>query len=80
MTRRRTAMPFLLVLCDDDHRRFSVVGPLVDDTSWNRRVCTAQELGRNVRCFTPDAAKTRDEVIESVQSEQRLEYTDQPIV
>jgi len=55
--------PFLLVIVDDDRHLFSVVGQMTDDTSWNQRVCDAQDRGRGMRCHTPGRSQTRDEVI-----------------
>ena len=46
------AKTFLLVVVDEDRREFAVEGPMSDDTGWNRRVCAAQDTGRQVRCFT----------------------------
>jgi hypothetical protein len=55
--------PFHLVVVDDDRRLFSVVGPMTDDTDWNRRVCDAQDKGRQVRCYTPGRGRTREQVV-----------------
>jgi hypothetical protein len=59
--------PFFLVIVDDDRHVFSVVGPLTDDTNWNKRVCDAQDQGRGVRCYTPGPSQTREQVIQGAQ-------------
>lgn len=72
MTRR--IEPFLLVIVDDDRRVFSVVGPMSDDTDWNKRVCDAQDRGRGVRCYTPGRSQTREQAI-SAAEQMGLKYT-----
>lgn len=67
MPRQRKIDPFFLVLKDEDRGLFSVVGPMIDDTPWNNRVCQAQDQGRQVGCFTPGASQTREQVIANVQ-------------
>ena len=49
--KRRRGPSFLLVIVDEDHRTFTVEGPMVDDTRWNEAVCNARTAGRNVRCL-----------------------------
>jgi hypothetical protein len=80
MSRSRKIAPFLLVLIDDENRRFTVIGPISDDTSWNSRVCKAQDEGRQVRCFTPSTGQTREQVVVSVQSELNLTYTEEVFI
>jgi hypothetical protein len=58
---------------------FSVVGPMTDDTSWNKRVCDAQDQGRGVRCYTPGRSQTRDEVIRGAE-QMGLEYMSDVLV
>ena len=68
---------FFLVLKDEDHGLFTVVGPMTDDTQWNNRVCQAQNNGRLVRCFSAEASHTKDQVITNVRQELKLKYTDE---
>ena len=44
--------PFMLAIVDNDHKTYSVEGPMTDDTPWNSAVCRAQDEGRQVRCCT----------------------------
>ena len=44
--------PFMLVVVDEDHEKFSVEGPMRDDTLWTSAVSRAQDEGRRVRCYT----------------------------
>jgi hypothetical protein len=77
MPRQRRIDPFFLVLKDEDRDLFTVVGPMTDDTPWINRVCQAQDQGRQVRCFTPGASQTREQVIANVKQELKLKYTDE---
>jgi hypothetical protein len=42
---------FFLIVVDHDKNEFTVEGPMFDDQPWNRAVMSAQNQGRNVRCF-----------------------------
>jgi hypothetical protein len=42
MPRPAHVEPFHLVVVDDDARVFSILGPMSDDTSWNKRVRAAK--------------------------------------
>lgn len=44
--------PFLLFVIDWNAKRFSVEGPMLDDTPWVNAVVAAQGAGRNVTCCT----------------------------
>jgi hypothetical protein len=61
------ARPFYLVVVDRDKSRFSVQGPMVDDTGWDKAVVRAQEQGRRVNCIT--VPTDRDSAIEYWQKE-----------
>lgn len=52
LTRRRfrTEEPFLLIIADDDNRRFTVEGPMVDAEDWTREVIAARRAGRQITC------------------------------
>ena len=41
----------MLVVVDTDHKKYSVEGPMRDDTPWISAVRRAQEEGRQVKCF-----------------------------
>ena len=48
-------MGHLLYIVDYDKQIFNIIGPLKDDTLWNKKVIEAQKAGRDVRCFSgPD--------------------------
>ena len=57
--------PFMLVVVDEDHAKFSVEGPMRDDTLWNRAVCRAQDEGRRVRCYTVPSGYDRGDELGS---------------
>jgi hypothetical protein len=62
MTNRSGVAPknrtFFLVLLDDDKKVFNVVGPMTDDTAWNKKVVELQTLGRRVRCISTSADRS----------------------
>lgn len=75
--------PFLLVLKDEDKGIFTVVGPMTDDTSWNDRVCKAQEQKRRVNIYhTERRPLSRQQVIADAQRElgQRYRYVNEVFV
>jgi hypothetical protein len=43
-------VPILLVIIDRDRKCFNVIGPLVDDSEWTRKVATLRDQGRDVSC------------------------------
>ena len=48
---------FYLVVVDHDEKRFSVEGPMLDDSAWIDKIVVLQESGRDIRCFTtPDGS------------------------
>ncbi len=56
-----TQRNFVLIVLDRDAREFTVEGPMSDERPWYRAVVNAQNVGRNLRCFSmgdlaPDAA------------------------
>lgn len=55
--RRHAVAPFFLVVLDRTKRQFAVVGPMTDDTVWVERVVAAQREGREVNCFSVEAAE-----------------------
>ncbi len=64
MPRPARVEPFHFVVVDDDAHLFSILGPMSDDTPWNKRVCDAQEKGRSVRCYTADRSKPKQKIID----------------
>lgn len=80
MPRQKQISPFFLVLVDDRKKLFTVLGPMTDDTPWNTRVCQAQDRGEHLRCFTAGAGQSRDQIIENIRQDLRLEYTDERLV
>ena len=79
MPRQRKIEPFYLVITDRDKRIFNVVGPMTDDTSWNDRVCAAQDSGRQVNCHNPNLY-SKESIITSVENHLGLKYTETLIV
>ena len=75
MPRPARVEPFYLAVVDNDAHVFSIVGPMSDDRSWNKRVCDAQEKGRSVRCYTADRSKPKQQFIDEIQRESRLTYS-----
>ena len=51
---------FLLVVTDRDHGRFTIEGPMTDDTPWIDAVESAQKLGRQINCHTPGTGTSRE--------------------
>lgn len=79
MPRRRQIEPFLLVITDRDRGLFNVIGPMIDDTAWNDRVCEAQRQGRQVNCDVP-RQNSKETVIALMKRQLGLEYTDEQLV
>ena len=79
MKRRKAAQQFWLTIKDDDRKEFSVVGPLVDDTSWTEAVFRAQEGGRKVRCSSSPFEQSK-EYIRRYWLEQGYKEAETPIV
>lgn len=77
MPARRRIEPFYLVLKDMDKGVFTVVGPMVDDTNWNHRVCEAQDSGRHVACYTAGPGQSRQQIVSNVEDQLKLRYTDE---
>lgn len=50
MPRLRRSSPFYLVVKDDDRKEFFIVGPITNDTAWNKKVIELQNQGRKVSC------------------------------
>lgn len=50
MPRSHRADAFFLVVVDLDNRVFTVEGPMIDDTRWNKAVVRAQDAGRRLKC------------------------------
>ena len=73
-------MSFFLVIKDEGRGLSNVVGPMNDDTHWNKKVCHAQGNGRLVRCFSADASRSKDEIIINVQQELKIKYTNENLL
>lgn len=64
MPRPRRIEPFYLVLIDREKKIFNIVGPMVDDRDWNKRITQTQSQGRNVGCFTwENRTDSKDQII-----------------
>jgi len=44
-------VPLHLLVIDDDQNKFTLEGPMIDDTPWHDAVRAARAAGRNLRCF-----------------------------
>ncbi len=80
MPRQRTIAPFHLIITDRDKGVFNIVGPMVDDTEWNERVCQCQGNGRHVNCQTANRNLTEQQIIVEVTERLGLKHTNEPIV
>ncbi len=80
MPRPKSIAPFFLVVTDRDKGLFNVIGPMSDDTSWNRRVCLAQDQGRAINCHTPGKGRTKEEIIAAASSSLGLRFTEEPLL
>ena len=74
MSRLRKTQPFYIVVIDEEQNKFNVLGPMLDDTEINHKVHKCQDSGRKVRCFSQDGQLTREEVINSVKTQQSSYY------
>ena len=80
MPRQRKIEPFHLIITDRDKGVFNIVGPMIDDTEWNKKVCQCQDNGRHVNCQTANRALTEEQLISEVAKRLGLKYTNEPIV
>ncbi|MBF6650211.1 hypothetical protein [Methylobacter sp. BlB1] len=71
---------FYLIVTDRDKKVFNIVGPMTDDTSWNKKVCECQDQGRHINCQTVSRALSREELISRIAMQLDLKYTDDPIL
>ena len=71
---------FFLILVDEEKKVFNVVGPMMDDAEWNRRIVALQDAGRRVRCCTAEAGRSREEVVELYARQTGYKYSGIPIV
>jgi hypothetical protein len=73
--------PYYLAICDEDKKKFNVMGPMSDDSEWTQRVSAAQRQGRRVRIQGPPMVPmTRVEFIDHIRRFTRYTYTDEPIL
>ncbi|WP_415896407.1 hypothetical protein ACMXYX_10100 [Neptuniibacter sp. QD72_48] len=72
--------PFYLIITDRDQGVFNIVGPMTDDTSWNKKVCECQNQGRSVNCQTANRAHSCEVLKERVAMQLNLKHTDNPIL
>ncbi|MGD1157200.1 MAG: hypothetical protein ABSA41_15400 [Terriglobia bacterium] len=76
--RSRLTAPFFLVVADWDNRVFTVEGPMIDDTPWNKAVVRAQEAGRNVKCCNGGSAQ--DEAVSAYRRAYGLRFVEPGII
>lgn len=77
--RRPYSRSRFLVIADHDARRFTVIGPMVDETGWLAPIEAAREAGRNVTCHMPESP-SQQAIIESYTEQQGYAYTRDSIV
>ena len=65
---------FYLIIVDHDRRVFNIVGPISSDRDWNTRVLEAQEAGRDVRCFSIEAADESELRLKAEQYRAQMGY------
>ena len=71
---------FYLIVTDRDNNTFNIVGPVIDDNLWNKKVCDCQNQGRQVNCQTVDSSQSFSDLIKSVESELNFKYTEKSII
>jgi hypothetical protein len=72
--------PFYLIITDSDKGVFNIVGPMKDDTNWNKKVCDEQDKGRHVKCQSANNALSLEELKRRVSMQLSLKHTDEPIL
>lgn len=80
MAKQRKVDPFYLVITDRDRKLFCVVGPMSDDTDWNRKVDSAQKLGREVNCYTANRSLSREQIVSETAKRIGFAHSDTPLV
>src|SRR6266542_5353516 len=74
MPRSHRVDPFFLVVADSDNGVFTVEGPMIDDTPWNRAVVRAQKAGRNVKCS--NGGRDRNEAVKAFRQAYGLRFVE----
>lgn len=80
MSRMKTIEPFHLIITDRDNGVFNIVGPMTDDTEWNKKVCQCQDDGRHVNCQTGNQALTKEQLVSEVTKRLGFKYEENPII
>lgn len=65
MARKRRIEPFYLVLVDHDKKMFNVIGPIIDDSDWNKKIVELQQKGRKTNCFSVPGSESLKNIISS---------------
>jgi len=71
---------FWYIVKDYDTKRFSIHGPLIDDNAWNKKVCDAQDAGRDVRSETVPATQGKEALANQVEQQLKLIYSPNSIL
>lgn len=62
MLRRERPDLFYLILVDHDNKVFNIIGPISDDTNWNKKISELQHTGREVNCFSVPSSELFDNI------------------
>lgn len=80
MPRQRRVEAFYLVLVDHDNKVFNIVGPMSDDTDWNKSISELQHASRKVNCFSVPSDKLLDDIIHSYSGQTGYTFSRELIV
>ncbi|MGR6838048.1 hypothetical protein ACU5DF_02655 [Aliivibrio wodanis] len=67
---------FYVVVTDIEQGKFSISGPMNDDTNITARVCEALDKGRKINCSSAEIGMTKDEVRISIEKSLKLKYSE----
>lgn len=66
---------FYLIIADEQRKEFNIVGPMSDDSLWNKKITELQESGRKMRCLSTGTDRSVEEIAASYSRQIGFAYT-----
>ena len=79
MARKRKIEPFYLIMVDHDKKMYNVIGPISDDSDWNKKIVELQNKNRKVNCFSVSGSKSFENIISSYSEQTSYVFSQQLI-
>ena len=77
MTRKKKSL-FYMIIVNWDTRKFSVRGPMTDDTAWTNIVREAQKSGVHCNCHVHH--NPTQDIIQSYARQQKIQYVENDVI